>query len=176
MLEFKKYLNEVSLAKVWSHATDVQTPIAIITTFRNEYPLEQNITRNKELASQIKQAGYGYFFVDGSFIENKGTPNEKRVKEDSVFIVGSKKSNNLKSLLKNWMLQYEQDAVLYKPIGTNKALSLNKDGSESVLGEFHPNRIGSYMTKLKNRPGTFVFEAAFVAKNWLGRLAEDKGS
>lgn len=173
MIGFRQFLQEVSLARVWQHVVNKDVAIGIITAFRGIYSIEDNVARNRKLAAQIRENGYGYVFVEGKYIEEAGTPNERAVKEDSIFIIGSSKdSGRLKHLLIKWMETCEQESALYKPENSEEAVLLKANGLMQSVGEFHPNKIGSYMTKLKNRPGTFVFEMALEQKNWMSHWAE----
>ena len=75
-------VSEASLSRVWQH-TQSDRPIALLTAFRGEFGQADNIKRNKTLAAQVRKLGYGFFFVDGYWIENQGTPEEIHVSEDS---------------------------------------------------------------------------------------------
>jgi len=172
---FEKFLTEASLSRVWQHVSNPDIAVGVITAFRGTYDLQTNKQRNAQLASEVRAAGYGFFIVQGSYVENKGTPDEKRVKEDSLFIVGNPKDGGrLKHLLTGLMKKYDQEAVLYKAANAKDATLLNADGSSFSVGEFHPNRVGDFMTQLVGRPGSFVFEGVEEPGNWLSRWARSK--
>ena len=80
-------INESSLSRVWKHFEDKDTTIVILTSFRDEFGYKDNIATNKKFASEIKKAGFGYFYVNGYFPENEGTEDEVNVKEDSIFCI-----------------------------------------------------------------------------------------
>jgi hypothetical protein len=170
-------LVEVKLARVWKHATSKKRPVAILTAFRGEFDTKTNIKRNKQMASEIRSAGYGYFFVDGQFIENQGTPEEVKVKEDSIFVVGKENdSGNLKSLIKKLGNKYNQDAVLYKPEATDVAMLIFKDGSEDNIGKFKVKSAADFLTMLKKGKGSFVFEDIRTNPNYFTRYWEGRKS
>ena len=81
-------LQEVKLSRVWQHFTNPKVVVAILTAFRGEYSYDENVRRNTLLASDIKSRGYGFFYVDGHWIENSGTSQARTVNEDSIFVIG----------------------------------------------------------------------------------------
>lgn len=163
-----------TLSRVYGHFQETDRAVGIISAFIKENIPEVNLRRSRALAADIKNTRYGFFYVDGFYIENKGTPEEKKVHEQSVFIIGRlKDSGNLKFKLKQWLLEYNQESAVYKPDGKNEVFLLLPDGSQQPLGVFHPNRIGDYMSRLKGRgERTFVFEKIIFGKTWMQRLTE----
>lgn len=170
MRTFREYLNETTLSRVWAHFEDLERTCGIISAFRNGLPHDDNVERTHQLASEISSAGFGYHFVDGRYTYDNGI----EAKETSIVIYGGPDhSGKLKGLLRQWRMEYEQEAVIYKPSGTDHAIVL-ADSGELDIGVFHPNRVASQMSTLRGRGSrSFVFEAAFEAKNWFGRLLED---
>lgn len=166
---YDELLKEQSLSRIWQHVDRLDQQFAIITAFRGEYTLEENIERNKSLANDIRKLGYGYFFVDGYYVENQGTPNEIRVKEDSIFVNPGKKfvpkfNEQMIALCR----KYQQETVL---IRTDKGFELfDSDGvSRVTMNKLNPNKIGMFYTQLRDKKKrTFVFEGI--------RLAPSKGS
>jgi len=175
---FKSFLTESSLGRIFQHSTNKEIPFALLTAFRGDKTEKENIKNNKELATKIKKAGYGYFFVDDYWIENEGTDKEGKVSETSIFVVGNKNdSGKLKSLLIKWMKTYNQDAVLYRPEGTKggEATLLYQSGKQEVLGKLTFGKVGSAYTKLRGKAGTFIFEGTSDGtNNWISKIAEKK--
>jgi hypothetical protein len=166
-----KQISEASLSRVWQH-TQSDKPIGLITAFRGEYDREENMSRNRELAAKLRQAGYGYFFVDGYWIENEGTENEMHVAEDSIFVIGPAGSDQqFVQRLTKLSNEYNQDGVLIKTQAGAKVYF--KDGSTQDLGKLVPGKMGSAYTKLRksNSNATFVFESERDDLSWLQRLA-----
>lgn len=166
------HLNEASLSRVWQHA-ESDRPIALLTAFRGEFDREQNVRRNKELAATIRKLGYGYFFVDGYWIENEGTAEEVHVSEDSIFVIAPEGSDEK---FRNQMVQlgakYNQDGVLIKD--KEGAKVYQKDGSVMFdVGTLKPGKAGEIYTRLRNnkKSNTFVFESERDDLGWLQRLA-----
>lgn len=166
------HLNEASLSRVWQHA-ESDRPIALLTAFRGEFDREQNVRRNKELAATIRKLGYGYFFVDGYWIENQGTAEEVHVSEDSIFVIAPEGSDEK---FRNQMVQlgakYNQDGVLIKD--KDGAKIYEKDGSVMFdVGTLKPGKAGEIYTRLRNnkKSNTFVFESERDDLGWLQRLA-----
>ena len=168
-------LTEASLSRVWQHL-ESDRPVALLTAFRGEYTREENVQRNKQLAATLRQAGYGYFFVDGYWVENQGTDRETHVAEDSIFAIGTAgKEEEFRNLIKKLGNHYDQDAVIVKD-GNGIILHTN-DGAEINLGSFKPGNLAQAYTKLRKnkRSNTFVFESERTDAGWLGKLAQSKG-
>lgn len=169
-------LNEITtLSRVYSHFQDMTRPVAIMSAYRDSYDPRANVQRGKALAADVKNAKFGYVFIDGSYIENQGTPQETKVDEVSILIIGyPNDSGNLKSnLLKQLMGKYEQESVIYRPQNTPEIFLLHNNGTQQALGKFYPNQIGDYMSRLRGRgERAFIIEGAHHGKTWMARLAE----
>lgn len=167
-----KQLSEASLSRVWQHA-ESDRPIAIITAFRGEFDRDENVRRNKELAATIRKMGYGYFFVDGYWIENEGTPQEVHVAEDSIFVVAPVDSDSkFRSQMTELASKYDQDGVLIKDKEGAKVYTGSGDVMFDV-GTLSPGKAGEIYTRLRNnkKSNTFVFENERDDLSWLQRLA-----
>lgn len=177
-----RYLTEAPLSRVWSHAVDPSIAIGIITGFRGDAAgntaaekFQTNQIQTKALAYDIRQSGFGYFFVEGHYVEHAGQPDEQQVKETSIFVIGRPGQNDqLKELLLTLRSKYRQESVLFKPEGTANALLIFAS-EETSIGKLNPNKVGQFMTRLVGRPGTFVFESAYsnIGRNFLDRLGAD---
>jgi hypothetical protein len=165
-------LMEAKLGRVWQHAQS-DRPIALLTAFRGEYDREENVRRNKELAATIRKLGYGYFFVDGYWIENQGTPEEVHVSEDSLFVIAPEGSDEkFRKQMVELGAKYNQDGVLIKD--KDGAKIYEKDGSVMFdVGTLKPGKAGEIYTRLRNnkKSNTFVFESERDDLGWLQRLA-----
>ncbi len=170
-------LNEVKLSRVWKHFKDPDTTLVILTGFRGDLKLAKNIERNKAIAATLKNAGFGYFYVDGFWIENQGTENERKVKEDSIFAVNTEttpqETKKLIDLAHELANKYDQDAILVKTPENTKLLF--KNGSSEVLkGNIKPGALGDFYTKLKTnkQASTFIFESERDGKGFFAHLIE----
>lgn len=170
-------LTEISastLSRVWEMWQNPNRSFAIITAFRGEVPsYEENVRRNLALAASIKSAGYGYIWMEGFFVENKGKPEERHVSEDSLFVSTAENANTekFKKLLMGWIKEYNQDAALFKPSGGQKIYLLTKEGEMIFIGSnFKPNQIAENYSKLKGgeEPKTFVFSSAGYSRTNFG--------
>lgn len=170
--ENMKQINEASLSRVWQHA-ESDRPIALITAFRGEYDLEENKRRNKELAATIRKMGYGFFFVDGYWIENQGTPEEVHVSEDSIFVIAPEDTDTkFREQMTKLADYYNQDGVLIKDKEGAKVYT--GDGNVMFdVGTLKPGKAGEIYTRLRNnkKSNTFVFESERDDLGWLQRLA-----
>ena len=168
-------LQEASLSRVWQHA-ESDRPIALLTAFRGEFTYDENVRRNKILALDIRKHGYGYFFVDGYWIENEGTPEEVRVSEDSIFAIGDEgKEEEFKQRMIALGAKYGQDGVLIK---TGEGANIyNKSGEiDFPVGVLKPGKAGEIYTRLRTNKAanTFIFEAERDALGWMGHFIEIK--
>lgn len=169
-----EYLTESPLSRVWAHFTNTTYPAGILSAFRGNQPLQSNQQRTWQLATKVRQAGLGYTFVDGTWNERDAHGNAVPVKETSLVVIGNPDDNGrLKGLLRSWMREFDQDAVVYKPEDSDTVVLLSRDGSESEtpLGTFHANKAADIMTKLRGRTGgAFVFEGAYQPMTWIQRV------
>lgn len=153
-----------SLARVHQHVQGAN--IGIISAERGEHSKEENDHAHASLGHDIRKAGYGYVPIKGNYIENHGTPHEKKVSERSYMVVGKRghDSGNLKGFLTKHGEKYKQDSILHKPHdsetaslhGTKEGVWPGK-GEKHDVGHFHPNRAGEFHSQMKGRR-TFAFE------------------
>lgn len=153
-----EFLLESSLSRVWHHFKNDDKQVAILTAFRGEYDRDENVARNRELAAKIRKLGYGFFFVDGYWIENRGTPEEQHVSEDSIFVIAPASKKDFTKQIHELGNDYNQDAVLVKDSSGVKLIY--KNGSTETLGDIQPGKLSQAYTKLRSnkRSNTFVFE------------------
>lgn len=156
-------LNESSLSRLWKKYQDSDS--GTITAFRGEYSKKENLARNAELKAALLGAGYSVTSVDGVYIENYGSANEKPVKEKSFIVFDHKKTGKLKADLKRLGLRYDQDSITFNSvsdgnyylIGTSKRDdSYPGFGKEIKLGKPMFGKSGEFHSSVKGRP--FVFE------------------
>ena len=164
-------INESSLSRVWQHFDNPDRAVGILTAFRGEHTRDENLSRNKSLAASIRKLGYGFFYVDGYWVENQGTPEEVAVAEDSIFVVGRADDLAFAENLHRLGNQYNQDAVLVKD--ANGTRLIFKDGTEQALGNLSPGGLGQAYTKLRNNKAsnTFVFKEERDDLGFIARLA-----
>ena len=169
---FSEYLVETTLSRVWQKATDPLIPMGIITAFRDDQTAAENHAANDHLAAAIKSAGYGYSWVDGVYTYTDGRVPAKFY-ERSIIVTGrSGDTGQLRADLKRWLVMFGQQSVLFRNAGAPIAVFLYTD-HEVPAGPFHANLPGiqPYMTKLRHRPGSFVFTEAWQGMNGLERAA-----
>jgi len=174
-----KVLIESSLSRIHQHTKE--SNLGILTAFRGEFDIKQNKIRNKELESAIRSNGFGYIPVAGHYIENKGSPEERHVIEDSYIVISHKDdSDKLKKFLIKMGVKFNQDSILYKPVSSPDALLIGTAsgrypgmGVESNVGNFHPSRMGQFYSQLRNGK-TFVFESIDFIENVLSRFYREK--
>jgi hypothetical protein len=109
-------LYESSLSRIWQFIENDYN-FGVISPFRKNYSLDENLERYKELKHIIRNKfKLGYIEMDGGFFEEGDW-----IKEKSLFIPNIKKSD-----LINFGKSYDQYSVIYKDenefieIGTNE--------------------------------------------------------
>lgn len=194
-----KTLSEASMSRMVKHINDGR-PIAAISAYRGTLPPEENKFRGATLASYVKQAGFGFFWVDGQYWEEfsgsrddwetfkkehphlkktreKGGKFEYHVFERSIFIIGEKDDNNkLFELMQRMAKKFDQDSFLYKPENQVKAAFYKKNGAKDFeVGTFRPMKMTDFSSVMHNRK-PFVFESvtAYEPMNYIERYREAK--
>ena len=175
-------LEEGSLSRIYRHTIDRN--IGMLTAFRGRYSRADNRKRNSQLESDIRSAGFGFFRIDGHYVEGFGSDRERDVREEVFLVIGDKGNDNgrLKGFLRKAGAKYNQDSVFYKPfegkavlIGTQakdedgNAVEFPGLGVEFAVGEFKPMKMGQFYSKMKGR--AFVFEHYEVADSLMSAWA-----
>lgn len=179
MKTFKEYiensnivLSEVKLTRVWKHLTDDDTAVGIITAFRGDKSESDNKKNNQKLMNELRKVGFGYFLVDGSWIENQGTSDEVEVSEDSVFVTAKPETEkSLFELLKTLAKKYNQDGFSWKPVGSSVYHIMDRSGKSIMkFSNVSFNKLADIYTKMRNKRGSFVFESAYVGAGFMGHV------
>lgn len=162
-----------TLSRVWTMWEDPNRSFVIMTAFRGSNSLKQNIRDNLALAAKLRAAGFGYFWLEGFFIENEGLPNEQRVSEDSIFVsADAEEKEHFKKTIMELLNEYEQESALYKPAGSKEVFLLKPTGELQSIGtDLKPNQIAKNYSKLKGTDKTFVFAQALVNRSNLGIMS-----
>lgn len=172
-------LDEAGLSRILSH---IETRnLGFVTAFRggSAVPLEQNRARNRQLQNDIRQAGFGFLRVQGSWPENEGTPEEVQVTEESFLVIGKDGDDNgqLKGFLKIAGAKYNQDAVIYKPWDTTTAylIFMSNPSEMDAIGTFslNPQNINKMYSQFKGHK--FVFHQMSEQRGFVRRLVHHKG-
>lgn len=166
-------VSEASLSRVWQHVNSDQ-PSAMITAFRDEYSPDENVRRNIQLAMTVRELGYGFFYVDGFWIENQGTVREVRVSEVTVFVIGNEGDDaKFRKQMIELGVKYNQDGVLVKDNEGAKVYD-QSGGVMFDVGQLKPGNAGEIYTKLRNNKNsnTFVFEAERDNLGFISRLGK----
>lgn len=174
MKKFREYINESSLSRIFNQTKKYDS--GTITAFRSadncndgeEFTKSENKKRNSKLKAQLLKLEYGVTAIDGTYIENYNTNDEKEVKEDSFLVLDLKGKGNLKKDLIKLGTEYEQDSITFQDYKTGNyyLISTNecpkgypgsgKIGVEIKLGKSIFGKDGEFHSKINGRP--FVFE------------------
>ena len=170
-------IQETSLTRVMSKSK--KGGMAILSGQRGDKSKEENKQRAARTRRRIRGAGLpGPTRVSGRYTENPGTPQEKKVGEDSEIISSGKQSQkNFKKTVQKLGTERglkhkrnfrgsstdDQDSVLIqrKPEGSATLKGTSKTswpgkGKNVGVGKMKPGRTGEFDTKVKNK--TFTYE------------------
>lgn len=187
----KESLNESGLTKIWQYMENYDT--GIITGYRwgescggcRKYTREENRKRNKLLLSKLFNMGYTVVGINGNYKENwksKDPENPERVVgEKSFFVVDTKKKGELLKDLIRLGIEFEQDSIMFIPIGgqsaemhgTNKCSNAFPGWKiKSVLPDRMIGQDGDFFSSVKNRPWRFYNKIEEIAepRGFFGKL------
>ena len=171
-------LNEASLSRVFTHFNDKDTTVVIFTAFKNGVSRKESIQKNRKFAANLKNAGFGYFFVDGYFPENEGTDDEVQVSEDSIFAIADREnSKKLIDLCHQLANSENQDSIIVKELDKGLYfLDRNGNKDSEFLGQQKVTfkAVGKYYTKLRNKKASnlFVFEGTHTRPGFIQSFRE----
>jgi hypothetical protein len=156
-------LDEASLGRVLQHIQGKKNVKnwGMLTAYRYVNTPNQNKKLNRQLETDLRALGHGFFKVEGHWVECQDgnlsyadcPPNLlKDAIEESLFVpnITAKEIHKLGK-------KYGQDAVIFGGEQTKgNATLIFKDGKVENIGKFSPNKIQQAYSKLKGGK-TFVF-------------------
>lgn len=155
-------LQESNLSRLYSHMENHDC--GMVTAYRSEYTHKENQQRNKKLLASLLSWGYNVTSVEGTYVEDFGTPYAKEVGEHTFFVVDGKDKGNLEKDLRTLGEAFDQDSILFIPKGGSESYLWGTNDAEFPgynKVEFFPHRglgkFGQFMTKKGNKP--FIFES-----------------
>ena len=176
-----QYITEIKMSRVLKHFNQEEYPVGIITAFRFQdidkkvISRKENVANNKSLASFFRSKKYGFVYVDGAWIEDQGTDDEKSVSEDSIFVMAPEGTSfdEFSKVLLSQAKKYNQDAFLAYDHENKIVKIINKNGV--VSDKFKKFRLGQAekgFTRLRRNGnnGEFFFERARYPINWIARM------
>lgn len=146
----QEQLAEVARSSLWRSLTKwgaghpqalVAKPVAILSAFRDAYPLEQNRARNDALRKDIVAAGLSYYPVFGSGQESKRCFMLFKLlvptKEESFVVQprGEMDEDTFCGIILKLIQNYEQDVAAVKLSSDPRAFLLFPDGQRSPMGD-----------------------------------------
>lgn len=155
-------LNEESLSRFYALLNNPKNVFAIITASKDYRTPAEDKKLNRELRAYIRSTGWGFRKLLGHYPEEikdekgQSTGVVDHADDSSLIVVRPENRDMLYDFCFEMMKKYDQDAVLFKEAdGTVKFIK--KNGKETKLGDFHANKIDSYMSTFKNSR-SFVFD------------------
>jgi len=180
----KRALNEEKLSRVWQMANQKGFVWGIITGYRGENDEKTNEAINRKLKRDIRKQGYGFWELDGRWVETDEGGNKQDIGERSLFVAAPKGTdgNDFLRFMIDMTQKYDQDASVYKndPEPESPVMLYQykneKDGDRVVdedhfpIGKFNANKIADNYSKILGNGRTFVFESvsdSFLIKDFL---------
>ena len=147
MKTFKEFLDESSLSRIKSKSD--KSGIATLSADRGNKSRKENQARSQQLQKDIRgKFGRGPTKVKGSYLENPGTKDERKVKEKSYVIDRGKLSKrDFKKKVKKIGIKYKQDSVLTQTKKTGTLHRTRKGGLDKKgenVGRFKPQGKNPY--------------------------------
>ncbi len=169
-----------SLARTWELAQTGKVMV-LITAFVQGLSRDKNAARNAVLASDIREARFGYTPLYGFWAYDEADPetgvtSKKKAREDTFLVSAPERISNaeLRSTVLGWVQKFHQEAAVVKYADSEIAYLLVANGEEKPLGRWSINRLASIYSQMRgggDRPSrTFVFEAA-DDHSWSAQLA-----
>lgn len=163
MKSFEAFINESGLTKVWSHTQNHHC--GAISGYRGDNKPEKNKDNNKYIKAVLLTKGYGVTSIDGTYIENFNSKNQKEVKEPSFFVVDLQDSGKLERDLEVLGIRFDQDSIMSIPKGGKGAYLLGTSARDDAFpekgqkvtvgsGKFGKTS-GEFLSKIKNRNFAF---------------------
>lgn len=150
-MDFEKYIIESSLGRIYQHIKKKNVDSwAILTSYRDENSPSENKKNFKELKNKIRSMNLGFIELEGIGQEEDGENNIIQVKEPSLFIpnINKKQAQSLSGMYNQWGYIYSGKEV------DNKIALISIEGIE-YIGDFRPNKIAQFFSKIKGKPFTF---------------------
>ena len=150
MKTFKEFMQESSLSRIKSKSD--KSGIATMSADRGNLSRKQNQARAKQLQKDIRgKFGRGPTKVKGSYLENPGSKDERKVKEKSYVIDrGKMGKRKFKKEVKKLGKKYGQDSVLTQ---TKKTATLHATRKGGLGPKTKGIGVGKFRAQKKNPEG-----------------------
>jgi hypothetical protein len=158
-------LTEASLSRVLRHWQD--RGFAIVSADRatvdrgGKRTINDNLRWRKRLKTAIRAAGYGFIPLDGRWIEDQDGKSIE-VSELSFLVPSDGDIEKLRAAVLRWAKldpKDPQDAVILSyPGGPVRFLAPDGTDAWPSASQFVPGKVADIYSRLRNKPGTFVFE------------------
>jgi len=150
MKTFKEFMQESSLSRIKSKSD--KGGIATMSADRGNLSRKQNQARAKQLQKDIRgKFGRGPTKLKGSYLENPGSKDERKVKEKSFAIDrGKMGKRKFKKEVKKLGKKYGQDSVLTQ---TKKTATLHSTRKGGLGPKTKGIGVGKFRAQKKNPEG-----------------------
>jgi len=117
-------LNETTYSRILQKVEDMKVPLVVVSADRHEYSRSQNDERYMQLKNTVKNAGFPFAGLHGSWVEKDEEGNEVRVIEKSVIIYDEERGDvkrtgiHLFDLAKEISRKFDQEAFIFGETGS----------------------------------------------------------
>ena len=137
-MKINEILSESSLSRIYNHVKNHS--VGAITAYRGNNSPSTNEQLNRRLASYLSSRGYGITQIEGGFIENQGTPDEREITEKTFFVVNPTEGDDdgkLEQDLISLGELYDQDSILSYRFGDKPTYigTSHRQGADPAFGE-----------------------------------------
>ena len=150
MRTFKEFMQESSLSRIKSKSD--KSGIATLSADRGKLSRKENQKRSQQLQKDIRSKfGRGPTKLKGSYLENPGSKDERKVKEKSFAIDrGKMGKRKFKKEVKKLGRKYGQDSVLTQ---TKKTATLHATRKGGLGPKTKGIGVGKFRAQKKNPEG-----------------------
>ena len=146
---------------------DNQKNIVIFTAFQDNVSYDENIQHNKYVAAKLKQAGFGYFFVQGSY---------PQLNEIEHFIVGIGSQYHLINVCHKLAMSYNQKSIIVKRVFSNQSnmyyLLDDLKNKNRITDSFDLETLKCYYAHLREKPEIINLDFEYDEKSRFLKLKE----
>jgi hypothetical protein len=157
-----------SISQMFESLQSGTNPVVVLTAFRSDQLIAQNRLSNNSLALDIRDLGWGYTRVKGTFGDSTQSSNGPKqsvgISEDSIVSTSHLGPTKVVPAVSKLMEIYRQEAALIMLPKTQEAFVLASNDSTLPLGPWPATleQLATYYARMRGRPTdwVFAFEAA----------------
>jgi len=116
-------------------------PLGIITAFRGERDYKTNFKNNMVLEKEIRNADFGFKWIDGKWVETYIDGSYSEQFEISFLIVGKEKSEKESEMLYKLLIEqgnrFNQEAIVFQNYGIKEPIQIINPSTNKIEASFN---------------------------------------